>query len=201
MPLSKKARKILGTEFNRTNIFVSDNLDEYQIDTMLSQGAPVAGFGVGTRLITGANYNSLTREGGVSALNGIYKFAENTDEAGKAIPSMKFTSSKEKATLPGRKQTWRRFKDGKYLEDIITLWDERVDDAQPLMVPIILKGEFVYNFPQTVRIRKYAMEQLANLPEEYKQLTDSQVYPVKISQALAKLRDELFEQYRAEYLE
>ncbi len=199
--LSKKAKKILGAEFDSAGIFVSDNLDEYQIDTMLSQGAQVAGFGVGTRLITGANYNSLTREGGVSVLNGIYKFAENTDEAGKAIPSMKFTSSREKTTLPGRKQTWRRFKEGKYLEDIITLWDERMDDAQPLMVPVILRGEFVYDFPETVLIRKHATEQLAKLPEEYKQLTGSPVYPVKISQALAELRDELFEQYRAEYLE
>ncbi len=165
--LSKKARKMLEPALGSTGIFVSDNLDEYAIDDMLVKGAPATGFGVGTRLITGANYNSLTKEGEVSALNGIYKFTENTDETGKAIPSMKFTSSKEKMTLPGRKQTWRRFKDGKYLEDIIALWDEPVDDAQPLMVPIILKGKFVYDFPETEHIRKYSMEQLAALPEKY----------------------------------
>jgi len=198
--LSKKAQQMMGAEFEKAKIFVSDNLDEYAIDDMLAKGAPVAGFGVGTRLITGANYNSLTKEGGVSALNGIYKFAENTDETGKPVPSMKFTSSKEKSTLPGRKQTWRRFKEEKYLEDIITLWDEKMDDANPLLVPIILKGEFVYDFPETARIRKYALEQLATLPEEYKQLTNSKAYPVKLSEKLSKLRDELFGQYRAEYL-
>ncbi len=198
--LSKKAREMMGAEFENAKIFVSDNLDEYAIDDMLAKGAPVGGFGVGTRLITGANYNSLTKQGGVSALNGIYKFAENADVTGKPIPSMKFTSSKEKATLPGKKQTWRRFQDGKYLEDIITLWDERVGDAQPLLVPIIVKGEFVYDFPETASIRKYSMEQLAALREEHKQLTKSKSYTVKISEALAKLRDGLFEQYRREYL-
>ena len=114
---------------------------------------------------------------------------------------MKFTSSKEKAILPGRKQSWRRCKDGKYLEDIITLWDEQVDDAEPLMVPIIVEGELVYDFPETEHIRKYARENLAALPEEYRRITESSVYPVKSSEALTRLRDELFEQYSREYLE
>lgn len=83
---------------------------------------------------------------------------------------------------------------------MITLWDEKLHDAQPLLVPIILKGELVYDFPETQRIRHYALEQLAALPEEYKKLTGSKVYPVTISEALNKVREELFEQYRAEYL-
>ncbi len=199
--LSKKARRILGKEFENVRIFVSDNLDEYAIDDMLSKGAPVSGFGVGTRLITGANYNSLTREGGVSALNGIYKLCENTDEANRLMPSMKFTSSIDKATLPGRKQVWRRYKNDKYVEDVIALWDEKIKNAQPLLVPIVLKGEFVYDFPDAQHIKKYAMEQLAALPDEYKKLTGSKAYPVKLSRRLARLRQELFHQYRMEYLE
>lgn len=198
--LSKKAREILGTEFGSARVYLSDNLDEYRIDDMLAQGAPVSGFGVGTRLITGANYNSLTERGGVSALNGIYKFAENTDEKGGIIPSMKFTNAKEKALLPGRKQSWRRFKNGKYGGDVITLWEEQVKGAKPLMAPIILQGEFVYDFPETRLIRKYCLEQLSYLPEEYKLLRNSQVYPVKTSPKLSKLRDKLFEQYAREHL-
>jgi nicotinate phosphoribosyltransferase len=191
---------MLGAEFRGARIFVSDNLDEYKIDDMLTKGAPVDGFGVGTRLITGANYNPLTKEGGVSALNGIYKFAENTDEAGRRIPSMKFTSTKGKTTLPGKKQVWRSSKEGKYCEDVIALWDEEVQGAQPLMVPIILKGEFVYDFPEAGVIRKYCMEQLAALPDEYKLLANSKTYPVKISERLSRLKDELFREYQTEYL-
>ncbi|MBI4284810.1 MAG: nicotinate phosphoribosyltransferase [Chloroflexi bacterium] len=201
LELSKRAKEVLGAEFENAKIFVSNNLDEYAVSDMLEKGAPVSGFGVGTRLVTGANYNSLTGEGAVSALNGVYKFAENTDETGKRIPSMKFTSDKEKATLPGKKQVWRRYRDGKYLEDIITLWDEKVPDAQPLLVPIIVKGELVYDFPELEHSRRYAMAQLAALPEEYKELSGGKVYPVKISDALRKLRDELFEQYCTEYAE
>jgi nicotinate phosphoribosyltransferase len=200
LKLSKKAKELLREEFDSASIFVSDNLDEYAIHDMLSKGAPVDGFGVGTRLITGANYNSLTKEGGVSALNGIYKFSENTNERNQLVPSMKFTSSKDKATLPGKKQVWRRFKNNRYREDIITLWDEKLHDAQPLLVPIILKGELVYDFPETQRIRLYALEQLAALPEEYKKLTGGKVYQVTISETLNKVREKLFEQYRAEYL-
>lgn len=197
--LSKKARALLGERLKNTVIYVSDNLDEYAIDNMLARGAPVGGFGVGTRLITGANYNSLTKQGGVSALNGIYKFAENTDEQGKLVPSMKFTSTRDKATLPGKKQTWRCFKNGKYLEDIITLWDERPKTAKPLMVPVMRKGELVYDFPETQAIREYCLEQLGALPDEYKRLANGKAYPVKIGEALASLRDRLFDQYGQEY--
>lgn len=199
LTLSKKARAILGDGLEDARIFVSDNLDEYQIEDMLAKGAPVDGFGVGTRLITGANYNSLTKEGEVSALNGIYKLAESTDDSGERVPLMKFTSSKGKATLPGKKQSWRRFKDGKYLEDIISLWDERIEGASPLMVPVIIKGEFVYDFPATGEIRKHCKEQLLALPDEYKGLTKGSEYPVKLSSALVKLRDELYERFQREY--
>jgi nicotinate phosphoribosyltransferase len=197
--LSRKASEIMGTEFEGARILVTDNLDEYAIENILARGAPLSGFGVGTRLITGANYNSTTREGAVSALNGVYKFAENTDEAGKPVPSMKFTSSRDKATLPGRKQSWRRCRDGKYIEDIITLWDEKPDDAEPLMVPVIVNGELVYDFPETADIRRYALEQLDRLPDEYKKLSGGPAYPVRISPALARLRDKLYEEYQLEY--
>jgi len=74
LELSKKAREILDKEgFKNTKIFASGDLDEFVIDRLLSKGAPIDGFGVGTRLITGANYNPITKEGGVSALGGVYK--------------------------------------------------------------------------------------------------------------------------------
>lgn len=198
--LSREARRLLGAQFEQARIMASDNLDEYTIADMLARGAEVDGFGVGTRLITGANYNPLTREGGVSALNGVYKFAENTDEEGKRVPSMKFTSAKEKSTLPGRKQTWRRYQEGEYAEDIIALWDEEVEGASPLMVPIMLKGELVYEFPPASEIRSYCQRELDHLPERYRRLMGADTYPVKLSGKLARLRDELFEEYRREYL-
>lgn len=198
--LSKIARKMLDDAgLKNVKIFASDRLDEFIIEEALSNGAPIDGFGVGTKLITGANYNSITKEGGVSALDGIFKLAETSDENGRMIPSTKFTSSMGKATLPGKKQVWRRIENGKFLEDIITLWDEEVEDAKPLLVPIMIKGEIIYDFPDIKGIRKYCMEQLSALPEKYRMLRGSEPYPIKISEKLRKLRDELFEKYYAEY--
>ncbi len=198
--LSKIARKMLDDAgLKDVKIFASDRLDEFIIEDALSKGAPIDGFGVGTKLITGANYDSITKEGGVSALDGIFKLAETSDETGRMIPSTKFTSSMGKATLPGKKQVWRRIENGKYLEDTITLWDEEVEDAKPLLVPIMIKGEIIYDFPDIKEIRKYCMEQLSALPEKYKTLRGSEPYPIKISEKLRKLRDELFEKYHDEY--
>lgn len=199
VPLSKKAREMLNKELPKARIFASNNLDEYNIFEALAQSAPIDGFGVGTRLVTGANYNSTTGEGGVSVLNGIYKLAENTDRKGKEVPSMKFTSSAEKTTLPGKKQVWRQFRNGRIASDIIALWDEKVPNAKPLMVPIILKGEFVYDFPKLVDIQKYASEQLTALSGKYKEITRRKEYPVHISKKLAKLRDELYARFCREY--
>ncbi|MBS7634984.1 nicotinate phosphoribosyltransferase [Candidatus Bathyarchaeota archaeon] len=198
--LSKIARKMLDDAgLKDVKIFASDRLDEFIIEDALSKGAPIDGFGVGTKLITGANYDSITKEGGVSALDGIFKLSETSDETGRVIPSTKFTSSMGKATLPGKKQVWRRIENGKYLEDTITLWDEEVEDAKPLLVPIMIKGEIIYDFPDIKEIRKYCMEQLSALPEKYKTLRGSEPYPIEISEKLRKLRDELFEKYHDEY--
>ena len=198
--LSKIARKMLDEAgLTDVKIIASDKLDEFVIEDMLSKGAPVDGFGVGTKLITGANYDSLTKEGGVSALDGIFKLAETSDENGKMIPATKFTSSIGKATLPGKKQVWRRIEDNMFVEDIITLWDEKIEGAKPLLIPIMIKGEIVYDFPNLKEIRKYCMEQLSALPKKYKRIRGSEAYPVKISEKLKNLREELFEKYYKEY--
>ncbi|MEM3715944.1 MAG: hypothetical protein QW145_02145, partial [Candidatus Bathyarchaeia archaeon] len=140
-----------------------------------------------------------TREGGVSALDGIFKIAETSDEKGNLIPVTKFTSSASKATLPGRKQVWRIMENGQYVEDIIALWDEEVEGAKPLLVPIIIKGEIVYDFPELKEIRRYCAEQLSALPEKYRRIRGSEPYPVKISEKLKRMQNEMFEKYYKEY--
>ncbi len=200
--LSKQSRKILDEAgLTKTKIFASDSLDEFMIEYLVSHSAPIDGFGVGTRLITGANYNPLIKEGGPSALNGTYKLAENTDETDCPLPSMKFTDNDEKSTLPGRNQTWRRYNNNKFSKDIISLWDETVDDAKPLMIPIILNGNIVYDFPETKTIREYSIAQLSQLPIKYRVLQNNPTYPVVISDRLQHLRDDLFSKYQNEYIE
>ena len=54
--LSKKARKMLDDAgFPDAEICASSDLDEYLIDSLLSQGACIDSWGVGTNLITSKN--------------------------------------------------------------------------------------------------------------------------------------------------
>jgi len=198
LELSRKVRAILDEGgLTTTKIFASSDLDEYVIDGLVRVGAPIDGFGVGTRLITGANYNPLTGKGGVSALNGIYKLSERV-EGNVAVPKMKTTDDFEKSTLPGRKQVYRHLHSGEFVEDMVTLWGERPDSGSgwhQLLIPIMVKGELVYDFPQVKEIREYAAEQLRILPEKYKKLDQAEEYPVRISFRIKDLRERLWSQY------
>src|SRR6266478_6009201 len=65
--LSLEARKLLDAAgFTRTVIYASNELDEHLIASLKQQGAKIAAWGVGTRMITGAED---------AALGGIYKLS------------------------------------------------------------------------------------------------------------------------------
>jgi nicotinate phosphoribosyltransferase len=190
LDLSKKVRKILDDGgLTQTKIFASSDLDEFLIEKLLQENAPIDGFGVGTRLITGANYNSITHEGNVSALSGIYKIVERI-EGDTTIPKMKMTDDLSKATLPGRKQVYRYSKSGRFIEDLITIWDEKPDSNynwQPLLIPIMKKGKSIFNFPSLGEIREYTADQIQMLPDGVKKNHGAQEYPVKLSNQINEL--------------
>ena len=190
LDLSKQVREILDNEdLRQTKIFASSDLDEFVIEELLKEKAPIDGFGVGTRLITGANYNSITHEGNVSALNGIYKIVERI-EGDTVIPKMKVTDDTSKATLPGRKQVYRRSESGTFIEDMITIWDEKPDSKynwRPLLVPIIKNGKTIFNFPTLSEVKEYATDQIQMLPDVVKKNNGAQEYPVKLSNQINQL--------------
>ena len=199
LELSKKVRAILDSEgLTSAKIFASSDLDEFVVEGLVSAGAPIDGFGVGTRLITGANYNPLTERGGASALNGIFKIAERI-EGDSVIPKMKTTDDASKSTLPGRKQVWRRLLSGEFAEDMITLWDEKPRPESgwsPLLTPVIVKGRVVCDFPPLSDVKKRAAEQLSMLPEKYRKLDQVEEYPVMISTQIKDLREKLWKEYK-----
>ena len=192
LALSKAVREIFDDAgLNDVQIFASNDLDEFQIDKLLAAGAPIDGFGVGTRLATGANFNPLTGEGGPSALPGVYKHVERI-EGEKVTFTMKLSEDTGKSTLPSRKQLHRLYDDdGNYIEDVISLWDENLQDSEPLLVPVILKGELVYSFPDMAAMQATAKTELARLPKPYKKLMKAEKYPVVLSPGLEDLLEEL----------
>ncbi len=189
--LSQKARQMLDEAgFQDTKIFVSGDLDEYRIQELLAAKTPVDGFGVGTRLTTGANYNPITREGGPSALQGVYKLVEQISPDGTILPKTKL--SPEKILLPFRKQIYRhKDEEGLFIRDTIAKWKEPVSNATPLLEPIILNGKLVYEFSSLEAMRSYCRQQLVNLPKLYRTLSDSPIYPVKLSPQLSKEKEKL----------
>ena len=197
--LSQSVRVILDQAgLQKVKIFASNDLDEFQIDRLLRAKAPIDGFGVGTRLATGAVLNSITGEGGVSSMPGVYKHVER-EENGITIPTLKISSDIEKSTLAAKKQVLRISRKSQYIRDQICLWNE-VSEGRGLMIPIVKNGELIYNFPSVQQIQAYATKELTKLPNCYKTLSEEGKdrnggeYPVEISPQLAALQKKVIKE-------
>jgi nicotinate phosphoribosyltransferase len=181
--LSKKARRALDEAgLDYVKIVASNDLDEYIIADILAQGGAIDIWGVGTRLVTGAG-----EAGG--ALGGVYKMVEYDGH-----PKIKISSNLEKMTTPGVKKIMR-FYDTEGLMEADALADESedisageiliIDPANPLrrttirserrvelLVPVVASGDLVYEFPSLEQIREHRKNQLTELHESYKRLTN-----------------------------
>jgi nicotinate phosphoribosyltransferase len=165
-------------------IFVSGDLDENRIETLLHSGAPVDAFGVGTALSTSADAPYV----GV-----IYKLVE-VELDHRVRGTAKF--SEDKKTFPGRKQVFRFADAGEsYSGDIIGLEDEAFPSAERLLIPVMRHGrrlEGITQDPkatvQTAQARFLACKihlpsrLLGNDPAE-------PAYPVSYSTRLEELRE------------
>lgn len=174
---SKRIRALLDAEdLSYVVIFASGDLDEYRITDLLSKGAKIDAFGVGTKMGTSADYPYTDM---------IYKLCETTNSTGEFYPIMKL--SKNKNTLPGRKQIYRiTDKKGYFAKDVITLATEQ-SQGEPLLIKVMENGKINYIPPSLKEIREVATSNLSHLPQKYKNLTDPPTYPVEISQGLTDL--------------
>jgi nicotinate phosphoribosyltransferase len=151
-------------------IMASGGLDETALLSLCSGGAPIDGFGIGTSLTTGA---------GAPALDCAYKLQEYAGRPRRKL-------SEGKATWPGRKQVYRRYRhDGAFLEDVVALLHETVD-GEPLLEPAMRAGRRVAGLPNLAQSRALAASQLKRLPEPLRLLTATP-YPVRISEGLTGL--------------
>lgn len=175
--LARRVRRILDEGgLQHTIVFASGDLDEYRVRELLAQGAPIDGFGIGTKLDTSAD---------VPYLDCAYKLEEY---AGK--PRRKRSAGK--ATWPGRKQVWRRYDaQGRMAGDVVGLVHE-VHDGEPLLVPLMRGGRRLDTLAGLRAAREHAAAQLCTLPQPLRALEDAPPYPVEISgelQALAARLD------------
>ncbi len=173
---AKNVRRILDAAGqNDIGIFASGSLDEYALRDLLGRGAPIDGFGVGTALDTSAD---------APYLDCAYKLMEYAGRARRK-------RSEGKATLPGRKQVFRRYgADGVMTGDTITLEFERLE-GEPLLQPAMRAGRRLAPPEPLAAIRERAATQLASLPAALCTLGAAPAYPVEISPALRALITEV----------
>ena len=212
--LSKQARKMLDEAgLENCRISASNALDERLISDLLMQGACIDSFGVGERMITASS---------APVFGGVYKLAAVEDQEGTIIPKIKISENTAKITNPHFKKVYRLFdrETGKALADQICVWDEEIDDSQPLTIfdplavwktkkltdfvakellkPIFKDGKLVYQKPSLTEIRSYCASQVELLWDEVKRFQNPHNYYVDLSEKLWLVKRELLNSFREE---
>jgi len=170
--LARMARAMLDEAgLGEARIFASGSLDEYAIAGLVAAAAPIDAYGVGTKM-------------GVSAdapyLDSAYKLV-----AYDGRPVMKLSAGK--TSPPGAKQVYRG-PDG----DVLALRDEPPPPGhQPLLVPVMRQGQRVSApEPLTAAVQRCRAD-LAWLPLTARALRDPVPVPVRISEQLKTLQDQV----------
>ncbi len=208
--LSKKIREALNANgMNDTKIVVSNSLDEYLIQSLISQGAQIDSMGVGENLVCSKS---------TPVFGGVYKLS-SVMENGEMIPKIKISENIEKVTNPGFKKLYRIYdkESGKAIADLMTLYEEQIDSEKDLTIyhqmntwknktlkggsytlrdllePIFIDGKLVYDVPKLQEIRSYSESEFAKLWDEVLRFEYPQVYYVDLSERLLKLKLSMLE--------
>jgi nicotinate phosphoribosyltransferase len=198
--LSIEARKLLDAAgFTKTVILASNELDENVIASLKQQGARISAWGVGTRLVTGADD---------AALGGVYKLAAVRMPGGPWKPRIKLSDQSGKISVPGILQVRRFLADGEFAGDLIydveggspsrTLVDmldptrrKTIPEGaahEDLLLPAVRAGKVVYTAPPLGESRARTQEQLAHLHAGIKRFVNPHQYPVGLDPALHERR-------------
>jgi len=168
--LSRQVRAVLDVAgLTTTQVVCSGDLDEYRIADLVAAGAPLDGFGVGTRLVTG---------GDDPALGGVYKLVEAD---GRAV----MKARGPKSNLPGRHQVFRA-EDG----DTIGRGGEDLP-GRPLLEQVLEGGRRPGQPPAIDEARERAAAGLAALPERVRALHDPDTMAPRLSSRLRALEEDL----------
>lgn len=198
--LSIEARKLLDAEgFTRTVIYASNELDENVIASLKQQGAKIGAWGVGTRLVTGAED---------AALGGVYKLTAMREKGGPWKRRIKLSEQSSKISVPGILQTRRFTAGGEFAGDLIydvedgepsrTLIDmldvtrrKTVPEGVPhedLLVPVVRGGKAVYTPPPLAASRERTQAQIGHLHPGIKRFVNPHQYPVGLDPRLHERR-------------
>lgn len=176
--LSRQVRaKLDAAGLSATKIFATGDLDEYRIATIVKEGAPIDGFGVGSALSTVSD---------APALSAVYKLVE-VHRQGASAGVIK--QSPGKHTWPCQKQVWRVIENGRAVRDIIAGVDEPPPTGGDALLHAVMEhGRPLAPSPSIATMRATARESLAQLPERLRALDGAVEYPVEITEPLEAAR-------------
>ena len=141
--------------------------------------------------------------------------SNSLEEDGTIVPKIKISENVGKITNPHFKKVYRIFDKatGKAEADYITVWDEVIEEGQPLELfdpdatwkrrtytdytikplqeKIFDHGELVYQQPTLPEIQKYCREQIDTLWDEVKRFENPHNYYVDLSQKLWDIKQDL----------
>jgi nicotinate phosphoribosyltransferase len=148
--ISKQIKTILPD----VAIFASGDIDEAEILRLQALDAPIAGYGIGTKLVTGA------------PVNGVYKLVEIDN-----IPVAKKSIGKQ--SIAGRKQIWRSFENGIITGDRLThISANPQENEQPLLECLMHNGELLKTLDSLEAIAQHTRNSVRSLPTKIRQIAE-----------------------------
>jgi nicotinate phosphoribosyltransferase len=202
--LSIEARKILDAAgLTDAAILASNDLDEHIIASLKDQGARIAIWGVGTKLVTAHDQ---------PALGGVYKLGAVADDDGHWQYKLKVSEQTVKVSTPGVLQVRRFYRDGHLAGDAIYDLDTGIGTEptivdpndmtrrktipanarhEDLLVPVFRAGQLVYASPLLTDVRRRTHEQIASLHPTITRFVNPHGYPVGLERNLHELKTEL----------
>lgn len=206
--LSKKARKMLDDAgLTDCMIVASNSLDEFTIQSLISQGACIDSFGVGERLITSKSE---------PVFGAVYKLAA-VKRNGLFEPRIKISENVEKITNPGFKKLYRVYDEkNKAIADLIACENEiitsgeKVEYINPkkpwkkrffenctfklLQEPVFIEGKFAGQKVSANDIRNYVRKQLEEeIWEEEQRFENPHIHYLDMTPAYYNMKNELLE--------
>lgn len=202
--LAKMARRMLDEAgLDDCGIVLSNDLDEYTIQSILDEGAPVTSWGVGTKLACAFDQPTL---------GGVYKLSATRAPGQEAwTDCLKISESAAKLTVPGVLDVRRYYNDdgriaGDMVFDVNTGVAGREVIVDPLdslrqknlsgkrfetlLKPLARAGEVVLDASQrnAMKAQRRCREGLACLDESQKRMLNPHTYPVGLEYGLCERR-------------
>lgn len=205
--LSKRARKALDDAgLGYVGIVLSNDLDEYTVQSLIDQGACFNAIGIGTKLITADPQ---------PALGGVYKLSAVREGArGQWVPKIKLSEQATKLTIPGVLDTRRYYHDdGTFAGDVVfdvhrgcpeaSVAVNPMDDTsrkrfsagqryETLLRPLVRDGAVVPEANLSAHAARAVFDaQFACLDDSTKRFLNPHLYPAGIEKGLFDLRTQM----------